>query len=421
MKKFFLNLMVILLATAITASGEVLLDGFVQGLYGGRLDETNPTQTEQTASETRMQLRAQHFGDNAEVFGRLDFTFDGADSSQYIWELREAFLKFRLGSNLDVKVGRQILTWGTGDLVFINDVFAKDYQSFFVGRDDQYLKAPQNAVRIAYYNPLGEFSLVWSPRFEANRLPEGQRLSFYNPMADSGRGGIVGAMNPANTPVALPEAKFENGEFATRLQRQVGYFALAGYFYKGFYKNPVGFDMANMTPIHPELNIYGASARGMFLGGIMWLEGGYFDSRQDADGDDPTIPNSSVSGLLGFERQVAGNLTANLQWQADYMLDHEVYEMQQNQAGMHVRDEVRHLLTTRWTKLLHNELVTLSAFAFYSPSDQDAYIRLSAAYKYTDELTLAVGGNIFEGNCEATDFGQFQKNDNVYVKATYGF
>ena len=103
-------------------SAEVSLDGFLQGLYGGRLDESNPTATEQTASETRMQLRAEHFGDNGEFFGRLDFVFDGADTARYDWELREGYFKFRLGNNFDIKVGRQILTWGTGDLIFINDV-----------------------------------------------------------------------------------------------------------------------------------------------------------------------------------------------------------------------------------------------------------------------------------------------------------
>ncbi|MDH4157137.1 MAG: hypothetical protein OEW00_07670, partial [candidate division Zixibacteria bacterium] len=63
----------------------------------------------------------------------------------------------------------------------------------------------------------------------------------------------------------------------------------------------------------------------------------------------------------------------------------------------------------------------LSAFVLYSPSDGDAYVRLSASYRYTDEVTLAAGGNIFTGRHDNTEFGQFQKNDNVYLKMTYGF
>ncbi len=407
---------VLVLATVTSPRAEVQLGGFLQGLFGGRVDDKNPTTTEYTASETRLQLRAQHWGDAGQFFGRLDFTYDAAEREQeYDWELREGYFKFRLGNNFDFKIGRQILTWGTGDLIFINDVFAKDYRSFFIGRDDQYLKAPQNALRAEYYSPIGAFTIVWSPRFEPNRLPTGSRLSFFNPMA----GAIIGGANLPSTPE--PEAKFENGEIAARFNRTVAGFRAALYGYRGFFKNPVGFDPGSGYPFYPELNLYGASARGQIVGGILWIEGGYFHSRDDRDGENPYIPNSSGKSLIGFERQIANNLTANLQWQTDFMLDYETYEMQQTAAGAYVRDELYHLLTTRWTKLLHSELVNISLFVFYSPSDEDVYARALVSYKHTDQVELALGGNFFDGNHEATDFGQFQLNDNVYVKLTYGF
>ena len=411
-------LLFIVSISASQVNAELNLDGFLQGLYGGRIDENNPTASEFTASETRMQLRAQHWGDDGQFFGRLDFTYDGAGStSQYEWELREGYFKFRPGSKFDIKVGRQILTWGTGDLIFINDVFAKDYQSFFIGRDDQYLKAPQNALRVEYYSPVGALAMVWSPDFEPNRLPTGEKLSFYNPMV----GDIIGGEDLP--PVPEPEKKFENSEIAARLTGSVSGFRTALYFYKGFYKNPVGFDpeMGEMgSPVYPKLNVYGGSLRGQIVGGILWMEGGYFDSRQDTDGDNPYIPNSVVKGLIGFEKQVADNLTANLQWQADYMLDHGIYQTQMKGAEF-IRDEVYHLLTTRWTKLLNSELVNLSLFGFYSPTDEDFYGRFSVSYSYTDEVNITLGGNIFDGKYKSTDFGQFQLNDNVYLKLTYGF
>ena len=344
----------LLLIMVVPVAAEVSIDGFLQGLYGARLDQNNPTATEFTASETRMQLRAEHFGDNGEFFGRLDFLYDASDTVQYDWELREGYFKFRLGSNIDIKAGRQILTWGTGDLIFINDVFAKDYRSFFVGRDDQYLKAPQNAIRIEYYNNLGSFSFVWTPRFEANRLPTGRQLSYFNPMV----GSIVGKDFYFEAP--LPEPKFENSEIATRFSRQVGMYNTSLYFYKGFYKNPLGAEMVEgvPTPLYPKLNVYGTSVRGVLAGGVVWLEAGYFDSRQDTDGDKPLTPNSTVQGLFGFERQIATNLTANIQWQVNMMLDYDFYEQQQIGAGMYVRDETKHMLTSRITKLLYDELIT---------------------------------------------------------------
>lgn len=415
----------LLLIAAAPAYADLYLGGYLQGLFGGRVDRANPASTEMTASETRLQLRAEHFGDRSEFFGRLDFVYDGADSSEYDWELREGYLKFRLGDNFDFKVGRQILTWGTGDLIFINDVFAKDYRSFFVGRDDQYLKAPQNAVRVEYYHSIGSFNFVWTPKFEPNRLPTGRRLSYYNPFVP----GIVGTrLDEAYLfDPPTPDTKFENGEFAARFQRQFGNFATALYFYNGFYKNPLGATVVGMNggqpiylPIYPKLNVYGLSTRGTLAGGVLWLEAGYLDSRDDHCGDNPLIPNSSVTGMIGFERQVATNLTANLQWQADYMTDYDKFASQQRE-GVFIRDEVRHLLTSRVTRMLMSENLTLSSFVFYSPSDEDVYWRASASYKYTDQVTLSLGGNLFAGKHENTEFGQFQLNDNVYMKLTYGF
>lgn len=398
----------------ITAS-EIYTSGFLQGLYGGGIDKHNPTASDMTASETRLQLRLESFSDGAEFFGRIDFVYDDYYDPGFELELREGFVKFRIGSHLDFKIGRQIITWGTGDLIFINDVFAKDYRSFFTGRDDQYLKAPQNALRMEFYAGLGTFSTVYTPRFTPNRIPTGKRLSYFNPLA----GGIVGG-DGHFFEARLPEAEFENGEIAVRFSRYVGSVDIALYAYRGFYKNPVGMDMADMMAYYPELNIFGASLRSPVLGGIAWVESGYHYSREDRDGDNPSVPNSKISSMAGFERQLTSNLTANVQYQNEFVIDHDVYSANL-MPGMVEADEMYHLITARMTQLLMMETVSISAFAFISPNDEDFYGRFSISYKYTDALTLSIGANIFEGSHEYTNFGAYQKNDNVYLKVTYGY
>ena len=397
------------------AAGDTYLSGFLQTLYGGGLDDRNPTASEMTASEARLQLRLESYSEAAEFFGRLDFVYDDYDQSSLDWELREGFLKFTVAGKIDVKLGRQIITWGTGDLVFVNDLFAKDYRSFFSGRDDQYLKAPHNALRVEYYSPVGAFTGVYSPRFTANRVPTGERLSYFSPLA----GEIVGGEGYLFES-RLPEPKFSSGEIAARYSRYIGSADLALYFYHGFYKDPVGFDMLTMEAYHPELNVYGASVRTPLLGGIAWLEAGYYDSRADTDGTDPTVPNSAANGLIGFERQITPDLTANLQYQNRTMLDRDNYIATLPPGSLEL-DEVYHLATTRLTQQLFMQTFTVSGFAFYSPSDEDFYGRFAINYKYTDALTLTAGANIFGGEHEHTNFGSFQRNDNAYVKVTYGY
>jgi hypothetical protein len=41
------------------------------------------------------------------------------------------------------------LDWA--DLIFINDLFPKDWESFFIGRDTEYLKAPSDAAKISLF------------------------------------------------------------------------------------------------------------------------------------------------------------------------------------------------------------------------------------------------------------------------------
>ena len=79
------------------------------------------------------------------------------------------------------------------------------------------------------------------------------------------------------------------------------------------------------------------------------------------------------------------------------------------------RDEDRHLITLRSTKLLMDQNLTLSFFLFYSPSDEDAYLRPKATYKVNDAWTVEAGGNVFLGDSQTSFFGQFADNTNVYA------
>jgi hypothetical protein len=321
-------------------------------------------------------------------------------------EIREGFLRFTtLSDHLDVKAGRQISTWGTGDLLFINDLFPKDWVSFFIGREDQYLKAPGDAVRLGIFGLPADVDFVWTPTFTPDRFPTGRRLSFYSPPT-------VQALP------FLPRKEFENSEFAARLSRYVGSYTVALYGFRGFFKSPQG--IKDGSPFHPKLNVYGASVRGGALGGVAWAEGGFYDSRQDRDGDNPLLPNSTLRYLAGLERQVATDFNVTVQYYGELMLNHDEY-VATLPMGAPEADHVRHLLTVRLEKMLHYQTIRLSAFAFVSPSDEDFYIRPMASYKLSDDIEAVAGGNVFYGEESTTQFGQFDSNDNVYVRMRYSF
>ena len=123
----------------------VEVHGFYEIRSGYRLRK-DKYQKDMSIMETRLQLEVSSYLDWADLKFKGD-VFGDMVTERADFDLREAYMFSRPLEFMDLKVGRQILTWGTGDLVFINDLFPKDWQSFFIGRDVEYLKAPSDAAK----------------------------------------------------------------------------------------------------------------------------------------------------------------------------------------------------------------------------------------------------------------------------------
>ena len=397
------------------------LSGFWDARAGVR---TQKDRHEKDASlgETRLQLQAEKRSEKASGTLIVDLLYDPVldrhsvhlEEGDGFLDLREANFVVTPVSFLDVKTGRQILTWGTGDLVFINDLFPKDWNAFFIGRDEEYLKAPSDAVKMSLFSGLANFNIVYSPRFDADRFIDGRRISYYN----SGLGRLAG--RDALVRVEKSNDWFEDDEVAVRLYRNVRGYELAAYAYQGFWKSPSGTNPSSGRAIFPNLAVYGASTRGSVFNGIGHAEFGYYNSEDDHSGDDPLIRNSEFRILLGYEQEVAKELTVGIQYYLEHMVDHGAYR-RTLPAGSPEADEDRHVFTLRLTKLLMSQNLTLSLFTFYSPSDHDAYLRPKIQYKIDDHWSAEIGGNIFVGEQDYTFFGQFKKNTNVYGGVRYSF
>ena len=384
--------------------------GFVEARQGWRLQD-DPNEDDMSISEARLQLEASKDLE----WGYLNFKGDLVGDlveEEVRAELRSLNLLFSPLDNMDVRAGRQVLTWGTGDLLFINDLFAKDWVSFFVGRDDEYLKAPSDALRTSMFFDAFNVDLAYIPIANTSEYIDGSRLSYYNPML----GEVVGEDNIAGDDDIN---SFPNdGEVALRLYRALGSTEVALYGFYGFWKTPEGFRMDTGELYYPRLSAYGASVRSPMLGGIASLEAGYYDSKEDDDGDDPTVRNSEVRFLSGFERELARDFTGGFQYYLEWMQDYDEYE---STATGPKKDEFRHVFTLRLTKLLMNQTLKLSFFAYYSPSDKDTYIRPKIHYKLTDAWALETGANIFVGEDDHTFFGQFEDNTNAYASVRRSF
>lgn len=333
------------------------------------------------------------------------------------FDLRETWALFSPADRMDVKVGRQVLTWGTGDLVFVNDLFPKDWQAFFIGRDLEYLKAPSDAVKTSLFSDVANVDVVYMPRFNPSRFVSGRRISYYSRTMGrrAGQDAIV--------KTDLPNEWFDDSEWAARVSRKLGSYELAGYGYWGYWKTPEGFDPVRGRATYPRLSTYGASVRGPLGRGIANVEAAWYDSRQDRSGSDPMVRNSEIRLLAGYETdlpELAPELTLGLQYYVEVMQGYGAYR-RTLPAGSKAADRDRHVVTVRLTKQLMNQDLTLGLFTYYSPTDSDAYIRPNAKYKIDDHWAAEVGANVFVGKYDHTFFGQFERNSNIYFSLRYAF
>jgi len=396
------------------------LSGSIEGRFGSRL-QNDPLQKTLSIAELRLQLDVEKEFEALTFNLVSDFVLDPVqddyaidlERGRGVVDIREANVTFSPWDFVDMKIGRQILTWGTGDMIFINDLFAKDWNSFFVGRNDKYLKAPSDAIKAAVFFDQINVDLVYVPRFDADRFIDGQRISFYDPLSNA----LRGRANPANAPVQ--DRWFKDDEFALRAYGQIGTFEAALYYYNGYWKSPEGFNPLSGAATFPSLSVYGASLRGPVAKGILSVETGYYESANGA-ATNPFLPNDEFRFLLGYEQEIGHELTGSVQYYLEQKQDYQAY-LNSLPPGAITDDKNRHRITIRLTKMLMQQNLILSLFNFYTPSEQDGYMRFNISYKINDNLRVEGGGNIFYGQRQSSFFGQFRDASNLYTGLNYAF
>ena len=393
------------------------LHGFLQGNYSYRTSDTNctgaaPCDKYWLLIEERAQI-SPSYEDPSGTFTakvKLDFFYDAAVDSDFDMDVREAYFTLQGGSS-DAKIGRQIITWGLGDLVFINDVFPKDWTAFIIGRPIEYFKKGIDGAKFGLYGEAVNGELIIIPTFEPDTLPDSRRLLFFDPLPQV-----------TNREIHEPAEKPSNTEIAIRLYRAIYEFDTSLYFYKGYYRTPSSPKDSTLTKVnhfYPELKVYGASTQGAAFGGVLSLEAGYYHS-QDNEGSDPEIGNSQIRYLAGFQKAFAGDFTASVQYYVERMMNYEEYTKTLDSSFPRT-DRTRELYSIRLAQLLHYQTIRLSLFTFYSPTDKDYFVNPEIKYNITDNLWTNLGANLFGGEQSSTSLGQFRHDDNVYWNMRYEF
>ena len=403
----FAALCAVLLLVPTAARAEVALSGFLQQNTAANTAAANPDGRHTKWLEERAQLKLDASGGAWRLLAKGDLAYDHLGRQDQS-ELREGYVDYT-ASRWDLRAGRQVITWGLGDLVFVNDVFPKDHEALFAGRPLEYLKRGVDAVKLGAYPEFANFELVLSPGFRESRIPDARRFHLYDPM-------------PA---VAKRETvKPGQGDVGLRIYRDVAGYDTALYLYRGFQRTPSmrPDSMTAQTKIsyfYPQLSVYGASVSGRAGDGVLSLEAAYYDSRQDRSGNDFAVPNSQTRLLAGYQIQPAEDLTLGFQYYAEIMQDYGAY-VAALPPGFPMEKRWSHTVTARLTQFFRHQTLRLSAYASYNASNGDHYVNPELRYSFTDKVWGALGANFFGGKPWG-QFGQLSRDDNAYLQVRYEF
>jgi hypothetical protein len=388
-----------------TAGAQVT--GFVQARQAPRL-HTGPSCHGLQACSTMVRegsaelLLERRVSKHAAFTLRVDASNDDAINRSRA-TLREAFADFTFGAQDSLKVGRQVLTWGVSDYLFVNDLFPKDYDAFFTGAGFDRLKRPVDAARLGTRVGGVEAEIVLS-RSLGDRDPGPSRFAATAPTS------VASSADNADDRVDL----------AVRAATHVGGWDLAAYLAscrareRRFFAQSTG-----LAQDRPRQQHLGASMAGNALGGLAWFE---FALRHADDHRasvvDRHFQSSALKAIGGFSRELGSDVTATAQLQLETQTSRSSYLASLASGVRPIRrlSSVAHLrLQGRW----RNQTLTAGAQVF-AGGEGDSHTNPFVNWSPADGWTLEGGAHVFAGRPD-TRFGALKDDSNVYVLGRYSF
>lgn len=366
------------------------------------------------------------------------------DSLSY--RLREAYLDLYF-DNSDLRIGRQIITWGRTDGTFISDILTPLDLSEFLTQDFADLKMGVTAAAYTRYFGSDYLQLVANPFFRPNRVPEpGERWFpriFFNSQ-------IPIAFSEYDAPRNLKEFQVA-ARFAFR--SDIDYELDLGILY-WHYPNPSYSKSLENTPSGPLLRLTETFTRSLILtySGLVKLSDGLFLKSEAAfytnrslDYLPPEIRNIDLAspspaeqallatqfarnsdgfllerpwltGMLGLEFSWM-NWTVSSQIADEFILDYDDRILQ---------DRHYWFGTLLLQRSFFREKMSFRGFGRYNFSGNDFWLNPEVTYQGIDNFEAAAGVQLFGGEAPDeyyghTSFENYAGNSFLYLQLSLFF
>lgn len=397
---------IVLAATVLSTSAMAQVTGFVQLRQAQRVESPDcqavdacSTMVQEVLGELLLEHR---LTDQWSGSLRVEAGYDNAVSRDRL-AVREAFVDWAPTSTASVKLGRQVLTWGVSDYLYVNDVFPKNYDSFFTGGGFDRMKEPVDAARAQWHAGSVDVEAV-AARTKADRSPASERFT---------------AMTMSSMAVAVDDED-DRADLALKVSGHTGGWDLAGYAASFRSREQRQFmDGSGLRVNRPRLRHLGASATGNAAGGLMWLEA----AARDAGEERPTTVNrhflgSAAKAIAGYSREIGTDLTASAQLQLEAATSRQRY-LDSLAPGLRPLKPVSTTLHLRVYGSWMNQTLSGGAQVFLG-NEGDSHFNPFVSWSPADGWTVEGGANLFNGKPD-TRYGAFKDDSNVYVLGRYSF
>lgn len=379
------------------------LNGFVDTYHALQL--SSPYKIMSSRTRLRLEMRA-NYGE-ASLFSSVNLAYNGIIDEQTGAFLREAYLDYA-GKYLEVKAGRQIITWGVADGLRITDLISPMDYTEFMANDYDDIRVPVNAINLKYPGESFSAELVFVPVPEYFVMPSGEDNPWTMPLPPNASMDLSGT----------PEKHIKNSEVGTRLRFFLENLDFSFTALRTFNKSPV--TITDYDPKAGSVLIKGLYKPMYVLGGDFSIPVGEFVVRGEMAGyfGEPIALNDSrryrlrktFNALLGLDWYAGDNWTFMVQYMHKVIMDYR------RELGM---EQNTSMVTARVSKELLNNTLKLSVYGMYDIDNVSFYIRPAADYLLNDQITVSLGSDILGGR--RGTFKTYNKNTQIWVKGKYFF
>jgi hypothetical protein len=339
--------------------------------------------------------------------GKDEYTQQVLDEYESELELEDTYIQGSILENMDTKIGRQIVVWGTLDNLRVVDVLNPLDLRVPGLTDIDDLRLPVTMIKLDYYFGNWNLSGMAIPEVRFSKLPV-YGSDFY-------------PLPVPRPPEDVPDDGFQNAEYAAAL---TGVFSGwdVGFYLADFYDDqpyvetvPTG-STSQLTRKHARIAMLGTAANlalGNWLlkGEAAWLDGLKYSNT-------PGIEYSRLDLGGGLEYSGFSEATISIEAVNRYIFD---YDQQLEMPPDQIREN-EFQWNFRFVKDFLNDTLTLTLFAstFGIKADDGAFERIDAEYDITDAVSIR-GGVVFY---QSGDKGMFQSvaaNDRLFLVFKYSF